>query len=33
MIWTVKLIKHRDESRIAVQFEKDITLNQKNKAI
>ena len=26
MIWTVKLIKHRSESRIAVQFEKDLTL-------
>ena len=26
MIWTAKLIKHRGESRIAVQFEKDATL-------
>ena len=26
MIWTVKLIKHRSESRIAVQFEKDAAL-------
>lgn len=26
MIWTAKLIQHRSESRIAVQFEKDVTL-------
>jgi integrase/recombinase XerD len=26
MIWTAKLIKHRDENRIAVQFEKDRAL-------
>lgn len=26
MIWTAKLIQHRNESRIAVQFEKDVTL-------
>ena len=26
MIWTAKLIRHRSESRIAVQFEKDVTL-------
>ena len=28
MIWITKVIKHRDENRISVQFEKEIRLIQ-----
>ncbi len=31
MIWTAKVIKHRDKNRIAVQFEKDVRLIQRIK--
>ena len=31
MIWTTKVIKHRDENRISVQFEKEVRLIQRIK--
>lgn len=31
MIWITKVIKHRDENRISVQFEKEVRLIQRIK--